>query len=103
MNNDAVLDRYIAAVADPARRRAIEALSTGARRAGELAALAGVAPAAMSRHLRLLLAAGVVDDERSVVDARVRLFFLQREPIARIGEWAEGVLAGHPPASTSQG
>jgi DNA-binding transcriptional ArsR family regulator len=50
----------------------------------------------MSRHLRLLLATGLVDDERSVTDARVRLFFLRREPVAVVGEWIERVLAGAP-------
>lgn len=72
----------------------IELLGTGARRAGELATAVGVPPAVMSRHLRILLAAGLVDDERSVTDARVRLFFLCREPIAAVGAWADSVLSG---------
>lgn len=68
-------------------------LSGGARRAGELAASAGVPPAVMSRHLRQLLACGLIDDERSVTDARVRLFFLRREPIAAVRRWLDGVEA----------
>lgn len=92
-------DKYFAAFAEPTRRRVVEALSAGARRAGELAALAGVSPATMSRHLRFLLEAGIVDDERSVVDARVRLFFLRREPIAAVASWANSVLGGRAAAA----
>ncbi len=43
----------------------------------------------MSRHLRVLLAAGIVDDERSPVDARVRLFFLRRETIEALQTWLD--------------
>ena len=74
----------------------MEALGTGARRAGELAAIAGVPAAVMSRHLRVLLAAGLVDDERSVTDARVRLFFLRREAVSSLQSWLAGVLEGEP-------
>ncbi len=74
----------------------MEVLGTGARRAGELAAAAGVPAAVMSRHLRVLLAAGVVDDERSVTDARVRLFFLRREALSSLQTWLAAVLAGEP-------
>lgn len=78
-------------LADPTRRSVIEALAGGARRAGELAAAAGVSPAVMSRHLRLLLRAGLIDDERSVTDARVRLFFLCRDRLAPMQAWLEAV------------
>ncbi|HLI44298.1 MAG TPA: metalloregulator ArsR/SmtB family transcription factor [Acidimicrobiales bacterium] len=90
------LDELLPALADPVRRRAVAALATGARRAGELAAATGVSPAAMSRHLRILLAAGLVDDERSVADARVRLFFLRREPLEELSAWLGAVVAGEP-------
>ncbi|MFC7482818.1 winged helix-turn-helix domain-containing protein [Luedemannella flava] len=36
----------------------------GPRRAGDLATALGVSPPVLSRHLRILLAAGVVADER---------------------------------------
>jgi DNA-binding transcriptional ArsR family regulator len=35
----------------------------------------------MSKHLRVLLAAGVVTDERGARDARVRVFRLRRESV----------------------
>jgi DNA-binding MarR family transcriptional regulator len=43
----------------------------------------------MSRHLRLLLESGMVDDERSPADARVRLFFLNRESLVALQAWLD--------------
>lgn len=83
-------------LADPTRRRVVELLATGARRAGELAAEVGVSPPVISRHLRLLLQAGIVDDERSVTDARVRLFFLRREQLEPARSWLEEISATSP-------
>jgi DNA-binding transcriptional ArsR family regulator len=80
-----------AALADPTRRRVVELLATGPMRAGELAAAAGVSAPLMSRHLRLLLEAGMIDDERSMADARVRLFFLDRASLGTLGEWLDQV------------
>lgn len=90
------LDESLRALNDPTRRRVVELLGAGAQRAGELATSAGVTPPVMSRHLRVLLAAGLVDDERSVTDARVRLFFLCREPLTVVGSWIERVLSEAP-------
>ncbi len=96
MEHHSRLDECFRALDDPARRRVVELLGGGAQRAGELAAAAGVSAPVMSRHLRLLLSAGLVDDERSITDARVRLFFLCREPLTVVGGWIERVLAGAP-------
>lgn len=92
------IDEYLAAIADPTRRRVVELLGTGALRAGELAGAVGVTPPVMSRHLRTLLSAGVVDDERSVTDARVRLFFLRRDVLAEVERWAREAADGRAPA-----
>jgi DNA-binding transcriptional ArsR family regulator len=88
------LDRLFAALADPTRRNVVELLWDGPRRAGDLACVAGVSPPVMSRHLRVLLLAGIVDDERSPTDARVRLFFLRKEPIGRLQAWLGGRRTG---------
>ncbi len=82
-------DRVFAALGDPARRQVVELLSAGPRRAGELAEAAGLSPPVMSKHLRVLLEAGIVDDERSPADARVRLFFLQRESLGSVQAWLD--------------
>ena len=84
-----VLDAVCTALADPVRRRVVELLCEGPRRAGELAEATGVAPPVMSRHLRLLLESDVVDDERSPADARVRLFFLKREALGALQDWLD--------------
>jgi DNA-binding MarR family transcriptional regulator len=48
----------------------------------------------MSRHLRILLAAGIVTDERSSVDARVRVFHLRPDSMAAAAAWL-GQLQAH--------
>src|SRR5712691_8376845 len=65
------------ALADPRRRQVVQMLSIQPRRAGELADAAGMSAPAMSRHLKTLLDAGVVEDERVRDDARLRMFKLR--------------------------
>jgi len=84
----------IEALGDPVRRRVVAALSGGPRRAGELAAEIGMSAPAMSRHLRVLLAAEVVEDERLDTDARARVFRLRPESIAAARNWLDEILAG---------
>ena len=66
------VDALFAALADPARRRAIEILGRGPQRAGDLAERLGLAAPAMSRHLKELKSAGLVVDHHPETDARVR-------------------------------
>ena len=72
------------ALADPRRRQVVRLLSSRPRRAGELADAAGMSPAAMSRHLKTLLEAGVVADERVPDDARLRVFTLQPQSLVAV-------------------
>ena len=72
------------ALADPRRRQVVRLLSTRPHRAGELAEAAGMSPAAMSRHLKTLLDAGVVADERVPDDARLRVFKLQPQSLIAV-------------------
>ena len=65
------------ALADPTRRQVVQLLGTRPHRAGELADATGMSQPAMSRHLKILLTSGIVDDERVAHDARIRLFKLQ--------------------------
>jgi DNA-binding transcriptional ArsR family regulator len=81
------------ALADPTRRRVIELLGDRARRAGELAEAAGTSAPVMSRHLRILLEAGVVADERVPSDARVRVFRLRPEPVRALQSWLDQLQA----------
>jgi hypothetical protein len=47
----------------------------------------------MSRHLRILLEAEVVRDERVPEDARVRVFRLRPESLAGVQAWLDQVQA----------
>ncbi|SRR6266567_2592737 len=78
---------------DPARLRVVELLSQAPRRAGELADDLGVPPATMSKHLRMLLQAGIVDDERQYEDARVRVFRLRAESVVAVRAWLDQIQA----------
>lgn len=80
-------------LADPTRRRVVELLSDRARRAGELAEVVGTSAPVMSRHLRILLEAGVVADERVPEDARLRVFRLRREPVLALQAWLDQLQA----------
>ena len=81
------LDRTLAALADPTRRRVVELLRERPRRAGELAAAFDASAPAMSRHLRVLRTRGLVEEERVADDARVRVYRLRREPFDALQLW----------------
>jgi DNA-binding transcriptional ArsR family regulator len=83
----AAVDRTLAALADPVRRRSVELLAERPHRAGELAAAVGVSPPVMSRHLRVLRDAELVDEEHPQFDARVRIISLRPRPIDALKAW----------------
>jgi DNA-binding transcriptional ArsR family regulator len=83
----AAVDDTLAALAEPTRRRVVDELRRGSRRAGELAARLGTSPPAMSRHLRVLRRAGLIDDARVDDDARVRLYRLRAAPFRALQGW----------------
>ncbi len=81
------LDRTLAALADPHRRRVVDLLRDRPRRAGELAAAARISFPAMSRHLKTLRASGIVEEERDEFDSRVRIYRLRNEPMTALKAW----------------
>jgi DNA-binding transcriptional ArsR family regulator len=88
---EAGVDRTLAALADPTRRGVVYLLLRQPRRAGEIAeALAATRPA-MSRHLRVLRKAGLVEEESLEEDARARLYRLRREPFTELRGWLDDV------------
>jgi DNA-binding transcriptional ArsR family regulator len=92
-HQEQAVDVLFAALADGTRRQVVQLLGQGPRRAGELAAAAGVSAPAMSRHLRVLLQAGLVADERTAADARARVFRLRPQPVAAIAAWLDQLQA----------
>jgi DNA-binding transcriptional ArsR family regulator len=88
------LDTTLAALADPVRRRAMELLARRPHRAGELAHALGVSPPAMSRHLRVLRVAELVDEEHPPFDARVRVYSMRSGPMDALKRWLADTEAG---------
>lgn len=83
----AELDRTLAALADPHRRRVVDLLARGPRAAGDLARALDLTPPAMSRHLRTLRQSGLVEESHPVFDARVRIYALRAEHMADLLRW----------------
>jgi DNA-binding transcriptional ArsR family regulator len=89
LTNPFVIDRTLAALADPARRQVVELLRERPRRAGELATATGLSAPAMSRHLRALRTSGLVEESHPQFDARVRIYRLRPEPMAQLKTWLD--------------
>lgn len=83
------LDRTLAALADPHRRRVVDLLAERPRPAGELARALGLSPPAMSRHLKTLKASGLVEERHPEFDARVRIYELKPGPMVELQRWLE--------------
>jgi DNA-binding transcriptional ArsR family regulator len=78
------MEAVLRAVADDGRRRMLETLAEGPATAGELAALLPIARPGVSRHLRVLREAGLVEVRRQ---AQRRIYSLRAEPLAEVDEW----------------
>ncbi|WP_345802488.1 metalloregulator ArsR/SmtB family transcription factor [Microbacterium sp. AZCO] len=78
------LSRTFAALADPTRRRMLARLSAGQATVGELAEPFDMTFAAVSKHLRVLEAAGLVTRGR---DAQFRPAQLDARPLAEASQW----------------
>lgn len=81
------------ALADPTRREVVRLLGSGPHRAGQLAEATSTTAPTMSRHLRVLLEAGLVADERPRDDARVRLFRLRPQSVVALRAWVDQLQA----------
>ena len=71
-------------LAEPSRRRILDLLRDGERPVGELVALMTLTQPAISKHLRVLKEAGLVDVRP---DAQRRLYRIRPEPLADLDEW----------------
>jgi DNA-binding transcriptional ArsR family regulator len=93
MHSERELTPLLQALADPTRLGVVQLLSSGPQRAGDLAAASGISAPAMSKHLRVLLEAGLVADERPPDDARVRIFRLRPESVVALRAWLDQLQA----------
>jgi len=89
LSAEGALDRTLEALADPYRRRTVELLRDRPLPAGALARAVGLTAPAMSRHLRILRQAGVVEETSPDFDARVRVYALRPEPMLHLLRWLE--------------
>jgi DNA-binding transcriptional ArsR family regulator len=71
-------------LADPTRRRIVEALRHGERPVGDLVHAAGIAQSGVSRHLKILQEAGFVSVRP---DGQRRLYALQPAPFLALDAW----------------
>lgn len=86
------IDRTLAALADPTRRRVIDLLRRKPLRAGELAAKLKISAPAMSRHLRVLRQGRIIEEDAGPDDdARVRVYRLRPERFAAMRGWLDEV------------
>jgi DNA-binding transcriptional ArsR family regulator len=82
-----MLDAALRALADPQRRRVVELLSHSPSRAGDLARQIGVSPPVMSKYLRQLRQAGLVEESHPEYDTRVRIYALRSAGLVALQDW----------------
>ncbi|MBN9155910.1 MULTISPECIES: ArsR/SmtB family transcription factor [unclassified Microbacterium] len=78
------MDAVLQALADPSRRVVLGILRDHEATAGELADALPIARPGVSRHLRVLREAGLVDVRQ---DAQRRIYRLRPEALSGIDEW----------------
>ena len=71
-------------LAEPNRRRILDLLRESERPVGDLVTELGISQPAVSKHLRVLRDAGLVE---VTADAQRRLYRLQAEPLREIDDW----------------
>lgn len=74
------------AITDPTRRRILEAIRDGERSVSDLVELVGMHQPGVSRHLKVLRDAGLVNVRR---EAQRRLYRLRPEPLREVDDWLE--------------
>jgi len=81
------MDAVLHALADESRRTMLETLRRGPATVGELAADLPIARPGVSRHLRVLREAGLVEVRH---EAQWRVYSLCPEPLADVDAWLGG-------------
>lgn len=84
----------LAALADGTRAGIVAMLASRPHTATEIHDAFGIAAPAVSRHLRVLREAGIIDERRPDDDRRVRIYTLRTEPIAELASWLEELTRG---------
>jgi DNA-binding transcriptional ArsR family regulator len=75
-----------AALAEPHRRRILDLLRAGERSVGDLVERLDLSQPGVSKHLKVLRGAGLVDVRP---DGKRRLYALRAQPLAEVDAWIE--------------
>jgi DNA-binding transcriptional ArsR family regulator len=86
VNNSAGLSGVFAALADPTRRRIVERLARGRLTVGEIASEFSVSQPAISKHLKVLERAGLLERQ---IDGRVHHCRLDPKAMQDASMWIE--------------
>jgi DNA-binding transcriptional ArsR family regulator len=84
------MDRVLQAISDEGRRILLAELKRGPATVTQLAELLPIARPGVSRHLRVLREAGLVDVRG---EAQRRIYSLRPEPLRALDEWLDGYRA----------
>ncbi len=79
-------ERALEAIAEPNRRRLLDALRDGEQPVGALVDRVGLSQPLVSKHLRVLRDAGLVEVR---VDGARRLYRVQPAPLVQLDDWLE--------------
>jgi DNA-binding transcriptional ArsR family regulator len=71
-------------LAEPTRRQILDLLLEGERPVGDLVRATGLSQPGVSKHLKVLKTAGLVESRQ---DAQRRIYTLRPEPLAAIDDW----------------
>jgi DNA-binding transcriptional ArsR family regulator len=84
-------EALLTALADRTRGRIVELLADRPHTATEIHRAFPIAAPAVSRHLRVLREAGLIEERRPAEDRRVRVYSLRPEPMGEVADWLAGV------------
>ena len=79
-------EQTFGALADPTRRAVLDLLRQGSQPAGQIARAFPISRPAISKHLRLLRRAHLVEERR---EGRHRYYHLNPEPLKAVDSWLE--------------
>ncbi len=79
------------ALADPKRRQVIWMLRQQPMRAGSIGEALKLSPPALSRHLRLLRDAGLIESDSGLNDNRVRVYRLRQQRFGELRRWLDDI------------
>jgi DNA-binding transcriptional ArsR family regulator len=85
------MEAAAAAIADPTRRRVLELVRDRELAAGAIAGEFEISRPAVSRHLRVLRQAGLVNERR---EGRLRLYRADPAPLGELSAWLDAYWSG---------